>query len=78
MRDEEWEKKGGLVPTVITGAAVAGPENMTMGRQKVKGLKELTRCIMDVGVIHKSRFNGCGVGINAPSIWYEVGVGCTH
>ena len=75
MRYEEWEKKGGIVPVVITGAAVAGPGNITTRRKKVKKPK---RGNFQVRVVDKFRFTCCKVGINASSKWRKVGVGCTH
>jgi len=53
MRYEEWEKKGGIVPVVITGAAMAGPGNITTRRKKVKRSKKSTRGNMEVGVVDK-------------------------
>jgi len=53
MRYEEWEKKGGIIPVVITGAAMAGPGNITTRRKKVKRSKKSTRGNMEVGVVDK-------------------------
>ena len=58
------ENKGGIVLTVITGATVIRPGNMTTRRAKVNGSKKLKRCIMKVGIINKFRSNGRKVGIN--------------